>query len=66
MHGLLIILLYEGQMRFLVKCKGFDSENPSLKLLNIMQEDVPPLVKEYLEGLRENRSNTKRLLVSTD
>lgn len=58
------IRLKDGELELLVKWKRFDDEQPAWKSFQIMREDVPTRVKEFLNELSEHGTKRQKQLVA--
>jgi len=59
------INMQDGEVKLLVKWRGFDDEEPGWESLALMREDVPQLVTEFLEEIRNSGTKRQRRIAST-
>jgi len=64
-HELLDIRVHQGTPELLVKWKGFEDEEPGWERLDIMKEDIPVMVSDFLDEIKASGTNRQRKIVAT-
>lgn len=57
--------LKDGELQILVKWKGFDDEDPGWESLDVMRGDVPALVTDFVDEIKESGTPRQRKIAAT-
>jgi len=57
--------VHQGTPELLVKWKGFEDEEQGWERLDIMKEDIPVMVSDFLDEIKASGTNRQRKIVAT-